>query len=741
MKLLNARFFLAITIILLSAFIVFSIIGCSGGAGDIDNQHTSEEINEVEYDFSSSLARNQQVIDPSYYKTNFTVTSDWGSGFCGEITIKNNSSSRINNWQLQFDFTHNITGIWSAKKVSVENNHYTISGESWNSYIEPGGSVTFGFQGSPGDVSVNPKNIVLYGELPQTSPTPTSSPTPTPTTGSVSVNYSTVNDWGSGFTGEIAIENNGSTPLENWVMTFDFENNIDSMWNASVSSHTGTAYEITPASWNGTIPAGGKVTIGFVGYPGNVSQGPSNIQVTADTQPEPSPSPTPSPTPTPDPSPTPTPSPTITPDPSPTPTPSPTITPDPSPTPTPSPTVTPTPPTEKRVVGYFVNWGIYARDYKVTDIPADKMTHINYAFFAIDSSTGEVKLIDTWADIEKVFTGDEDKGFPDQTWDQSARGEAGCLGRLKQLKAVYPHIKTMMSIGGWTLSYNFPDIAQTQSAREKFVASCVAMMKKYDFDGIDIDWEYPTAATKESCTLLMQEFRRQLDLQEAADGKHYLLSMAGPAGHDKLANLELDKLANSLDFLNIMTYDLHGGWDSSTNHHSALYMNPNDPINPVDRELLNIDWVVNYYINNGMPAEKLGMGIPFYGRAWEEVSSTNNGLFQYSTTLPNTGQPGNWEAGMLDYWKIYDLMNTTSDYTRHWDEFAKVPWLYGKNMTPNRTTGGMFVTYEDPESLRGKIEYMKQKGLGGVMFWELSGDVRDSESSDSLLNVIYNNIR
>lgn len=729
--------YIVFAIMLVSIFMLISIFGCGGGEGEPGEISTDTGNS----DGSLTRAITRVEMDPSAYTPKFTVTSDWSSGFCGDITIKNNGSSRINNWQVEFDFNYNITGIWSAKKISQVGNHYVISGESWNSWIEPGASVTFGFQGSPGSVTVYPANWKLTGEVAVISPSPSPSTSPTssppPVTGEVLVSYKTASDWGSGFTGEITLENRGTTNIDNWLMTFEFDRSITSIWNATVKSHSGNIYEIKPADYNKAIPAGGKVSFGFVGSPGNVSAGPDNIIVSTSGTPAPSPTPTYSPTPSPTPtySPTPSPTPTYSPSPSP----SPTVV--PSPTPTPSPTITPTPSGEKRVVAYFVNWGIYARNYLVTDIPAAKLTHINYAFFAIDSSTGQVKLIDTWADIEKVFTGDTDKGFPDQTWDQSARGEAGCLGRLKQLKAVYPHIKTLMSIGGWTLSYNFPEIASTQAAREKFVTSCVTMMKKYDFDGIDIDWEYPDAANKVNCTLLMAEFRRQLDIQGAADNKHYELSMAGPAGYDKLVNLELDKLANSLDFVNIMTYDFHGGWDNSTNHHSPLYKNPNDPINAVDRELLNTDWTVNYYINAGMPAEKVGMGIPFYGRAWEEVSSTNSGLFQASTKLPDTGQAGNWEAGMLDYWFIRNLVNNPGDYTRHWDDSAKVPWLYGKNLTPSRTIGGMFVTYEDPVSLAGKMEYMKQKGLGGVMFWELSGDIKNSDDPNSLLNVIYQNLK
>ena len=412
-----------------------------------------------------------------------------------------------------------------------------------------------------------------------------------------------------------------------------------------------------------------------------------------------------------------------------------------SPTITPSPVASPIPPTTKNVIAYFPNYGIYARGYLITDIPANKITHINYAFFGIDTDTGKIKLTDPWADVQKVFTGDEDKGFPDQTWDQSERGEAGCLGRLKQLKDVYPHIVTFMSIGGWDSDKDFSQIATTKTAREKFVASCVEFMVKYDFNGIDVDWEFPGASNKENCTLLMQEFRKQLDIQGSKDGKYYMLTMAGPVGYDLLLNLELDKLAEVLDYFNVMSYDYHGSWNTVTNHNAPLYMNPNDPSDPTSRQRLNVDWTITYCIDSGIPVEKINMGFPIYGRAWEEVSSTDDGLFQDSSTYPDTGQAGNWGKGTLDYWKIHELMTTTSNYTRHWDDNAKVPWLYGKNLTPNLETGGMFVSYDDAESTKEKLKYMKEKGLAGTMLWELTGDIRNSDDPDSIVNVIYQELK
>lgn len=399
-----------------------------------------------------------------------------------------------------------------------------------------------------------------------------------------------------------------------------------------------------------------------------------------------------------------------------------------------SPEPTYTPPANKRVVAYFTSWGIYERNYKVPDIPASTLTHLNYAFFDIDESTYQLKHHDIWADVQIVFTGDESKGFPDQTAQQGARGEAGNLGRLKQLKVLYPHIKTMMSLGGYSLSYKFPTVAKTDYTRQSFVSSSIAMMVKYNFDGIDIDWEFPTADNTENFLLLLAEFRKQLDKRGEIDGRKYELSFAAPAGHGNMVNMGLDRVSPYVDFINIMAYDFHGGWEEAkmTNYNAPLYKNPNDPSPETDKERLNISYTVDYYLNAGVPSDKINLGLPLYGRAWEEVPSTNYGLFQKALSLPETGKPGNWEAGSFDYWKIQQLISE-GGYIRYWDDYAKVPWLYGKNISPEKFTGGMFVTYDDVDAITGKVQYMKDKNLGGIMFWELSGDIRDINNPKSLV--------
>jgi chitinase len=392
------------------------------------------------------------------------------------------------------------------------------------------------------------------------------------------------------------------------------------------------------------------------------------------------------------------------------------------------------------VVGYFTQWGIYERQYYVDMVPASRLTHINYAFINITKGdnqpsnyvyiqgeipnsrtpTPECFLADPWADVEHGRG-----GF------SAAETVRGNFGQLRQLKERHPHLRTLMSIGGWTWSTNFPKAASTADNRRIFAASCVAMMRRYGFDGLDVDWEYPVSggltpsndpADKRNYTLLLQEMRRQLDAAGAADGgRRYLLTIAAPAGDRNIGNLELRELGEVLDWINVMNYDLAGEWDSVTGHLSAMH--PwSGQLNP----LWNGEKVVDQYLAGGVPEDKIVLGVPFYGRSMAGVTSTANlGLAQPFPTRPG---PGSWapEPGLID-WKHIDstYQREGSGYQYGFDDQAKVPWLF------NPSTG-VFITYDHPQSIEYKARYARQRGLGGVMFWELTQD----DAAGRMLNAV-----
>jgi len=385
---------------------------------------------------------------------------------------------------------------------------------------------------------------------------------------------------------------------------------------------------------------------------------------------------------------------------------------------------------EKKVIGYYTFWSAGKRNYLPGDLPLDKITHLNYAFANI-SSKGTIEPGNSWLDLEKPYPGED--------------GIQGVSGNYRQLNKVvkkkYPHLKTLISVGGWIWSGRFSDIALTRATRARFADSAVEFIIEHSFDGIDIDWEYPVGGglpentyrpeDRRNFTLLLAELRARLDKQEEADGRKYLLTAATPAGYNHYENnYEMAAAVQFLDWVNVMTYDLHGAWDKYTNHQAAFSQNPLDPSHGQDRERRNIQDVVQGYLNLGVPREKLILGIPFYGRGMKGVPPENNGLFQSHKGIA----VGTWDneknpEGIFDYSDIRKKI-LEGKMKACWDEDAQASYAYSENY-------GIFITYDSPRAVRQKCHYVKENDLGGVMFWEASGDLRDSYDRDSLINVIH----
>lgn len=368
----------------------------------------------------------------------------------------------------------------------------------------------------------------------------------------------------------------------------------------------------------------------------------------------------------------------------------------------------------KKIVGYFAEWGVYQRDYHVSEIPAAKLNVINYAFANL-TATGDVVLYDSYAAVEKIYPGD--------TSDQPLRGS---FNQLRKLKRKYPHLAVLISVGGWTLSTNFSDVARTSQGRAHFAKSAVAFMKKYGFDGVDIDWEFPGGGglspgrpeDKHNFTLLLRTLRTELDTLGELKQRHYYLTIAAPAGTTQISNLEPALIAKHCDWINVMTYDMHGVWENATNHHAPLYSDDH----------LSVDSAVRAYREGGVPARKLVVGIPFYGRAWKNVTNRNNGLFQ-----PASGAPmGTWEEGMFDYW---DLVAKNSAAPGIWKKFQDSERI-GAYIHAPTVENGVFVTFDDPKSIAEKMRFVRKNQLGGAMLWELSGDT----PKGVLLNAIYSGL-
>jgi GH18 family chitinase len=406
-------------------------------------------------------------------------------------------------------------------------------------------------------------------------------------------------------------------------------------------------------------------------------------------------------------------------------------------------------------VAYFTSWSIYANGYylKTLDIngTAGKLTKLNYAFENIDpanltcfaanapsssdesSATGNDGASDAWADYQRGFTADESVDDVADSWGDPLKGN---FNQLKKLKARYPNLKTLVTIGGWTFSKYFSDVAATDASRKKFVRSCIDMYIRGNlpqigddpaggtgvaagvFDGFDIDWEFPgspdghtgnhySAQDAANFTALLAEFRSELDDL----GGGHLLTAALPSGHRNIVHIEVPQISQYLDLGHIMTYDMHGAWETNgvTNFQAPTYASPQDPsVEPG----LTVDDAITAYLTGGFPASKITLGVPFYARGWQGVPDNGtHGLYQ-STAAATDAYGLSQQPGVAFYKELVsDGKLTTSSV--FWDPVAKSSWIYD---------GNNFFSVETPKSLSAKRQVIQDRGLAGVMMYSLEAD-------------------
>ncbi|WP_327086423.1 glycoside hydrolase family 18 protein [Nonomuraea sp. NBC_01738] len=385
-------------------------------------------------------------------------------------------------------------------------------------------------------------------------------------------------------------------------------------------------------------------------------------------------------------------------------------------------------------VAYFIQWGIYGRNYHVKDMEtsgaAGKLTHINYAFgfVAADSTCYSA---DPWADWQRPVPAEQSV---DGVADEPGQALNGNLNQLRKLKAKHPGLKVLISLGGWTGSARFSDAVLTAEGRQKLAASCVDLWLRGNlpglapgagagvFDGIDLDWEWPGSEgnagnvirpeDKANFTLFTGELRARL---RAFDRSAQLTAFLPAAAAKIDAGFEVRQVFRNLDFATVQGYDLHGSWDPRTGHNGNLFNDRRDP-NPVR---FSVDQTVRDYLNRGAPARKIVVGVPAYGQGWTGVTAGGDGLWQ-----PATGAaPGKWGAGTEDY---KDLV--TKPGKRFRDLRTGTLWLYD---------GNEFWSYDDPAVMLQKAAYIRLKGLGGSMMWSIDQD----DAGASLTSALYRVLR
>jgi chitinase len=357
------------------------------------------------------------------------------------------------------------------------------------------------------------------------------------------------------------------------------------------------------------------------------------------------------------------------------------------------------------VIAYLASWAVRTKGLRIANIPGDRLTHIFYAFGRV-TEDGTAALGDACIDIGECAPGAAPPDAP----------AGGSFAELAALKARFPELKLMVSLGGWGGSRWFSDAAATAEGRQRLVASTIdVFLRPFPdlFDGIDVDWEFPVAGglpentyrpqDRRNLTLLMEEYRRQLNTLGAASGRRYELAIAASARPHEIANLELDRLPDVLDFINVMTYDYHSA-DTIAHFNAPLHAAANDPT-----PALTVAASMQVFLDAGVPADQLVVGAPFYGRGYGSVAAADHGLFQ-------TGSPaaaGDYRE--VDYREVVRRRPAEHGFRRFWHPEAQVPWLY------NAETG-VFFTYDGPDGVRAKADYVRARGLGGIMFWEIGGD-------------------
>uniref|UniRef100_A0A2I3GW43 Chitotriosidase-1 n=2 Tax=Nomascus leucogenys TaxID=61853 RepID=A0A2I3GW43_NOMLE len=258
----------------------------------------------------------------------------------------------------------------------------------------------------------------------------------------------------------------------------------------------------------------------------------------------------------------------------------------------------------------------------------------------------------------------------------------------------------------------FTDMVATANNRQTFVNSAIRFLRKYSFDGLDLDWEYPgsrgsPAVDKERFTALVQDLANAFQQEAQTSGKErLLLSAAVPAGRTYVdAGYEVDKITQNLDFVSLMAYDFHGSWEKVTGHNSPLYKRQEESGAAAS---LNVDAAVQLWLQKGTPASKLILGMPTYGRSFTLASSSDTRVGAPAT---GSGTPGPFtkEGGMLAYYEVCSWKGATKQRIKD----QEVPYIFRDNQ---------WVGFDDVESFKTKVSYLKQKGLGGAMVWALDLD-------------------
>ena len=329
-----------------------------------------------------------------------------------------------------------------------------------------------------------------------------------------------------------------------------------------------------------------------------------------------------------------------------------------------------------KVVCYYTNWSQYRPKlgkFIPEDIDANLCTHVIFAF--------------GW--IKKGKLSSFEAG------DISADGKSGLYQRVVGLKAKNPNLKVLLAIGGWSFGTSkFRKMAETRFSRQTFIFSAIPFLRKHNFDGLDMDWEYPKANDKDNFVLTLKELREAFEYEaEESGNERLLLTAAVPVGPDNVrGGYNVPEVAKWLDFINLMAYDFHGKWEKQAGHNAPLYAPSSDS---EWRKQLSVSFAAKMWMRLGTPKEKLVIGMPTYGRSF---TLSNKRDYIVNSAAKDGGKAGDFtrEAGFLSYYEVCQMLLDGASYI--WDDEMKVPYL---------VKGDQWVGFDDERSIRNKMDWIK----------------------------------
>ncbi|KQX13996.1 chitinase [Streptomyces sp. Root431] len=559
----------------------------------------------------------------------YTKSSDWGTGFGANWTIKNTGTTTISSWTVEWDYPAGtaVTSAWDAT-VTSSGTHWTAKNVGWNGTLAPGASVSFGYNGSgPGA----PTGCKINGAACDGTSQPGDNPPSAPGTPVAS----NITDTSAKLTWTAATDDKG---IKNYDVLRDGTKvaTVTGLTHTDQGLTAGTDYSYTVVARDTidqTGPAAGPVAVHTTGGGGG-NPLPNAVKM-----------------------------------------------------------------------GYFTNWGVYGRNYHVKNIvtsgSASKITHINYAFGNVTG--GKCTIGDAYADYDKAYTADQSVDGVADTWDQPLRGN---FNQLRKLKKAYPNIKILWSFGGWTWSGGFGQAVQNPTA---FAQSCYDLVEDPRwadvFDGIDLDWEYPNACGLSCDTSGAASFKNMMQAMRAKFGANNLVTAAVTA--DASAGGKIDAAdyagaAQYMNWFNVMTYDFFGAWAAQgpTAPHSPLTSYAGIP-----QAGFNSAEAIAKFKAKGVPANKLLLGIGFYGRGWTGVTQSAPGG---TATGPAAGT---YEQGIEDYKVLKNSCPANGTVAG----------------TAYAHCGTNWWSYDTPATVNSKMSWAKNQGLGGAFFWEFSGDTGNGE--------------